>query len=125
MANQVKFKRSDVADKAPTTSDLALGELAMNTRDGKVFMKKDVDGTESIVEVGANTFEAGTASDDVPINSYLGQLAFLDEVSRWIPAASLPTNNLDINFEYVSDTSINIRMRGSDGVVRSTTLTLS
>ena len=55
MANEIKLKRSAVAGKAPTTSDLNLGELAMNTRDGKVFMKKNVDGTESIVEVGPGT----------------------------------------------------------------------
>ena len=36
----------------PTTTQLALGEVAINTYDGKVFIKKD-DGTESIVEVGA------------------------------------------------------------------------
>ena len=51
MANTVKLKRSAVAGKKPTTSDLGLGELAMNTNDGKLFMKKD-DGSESIVEVG-------------------------------------------------------------------------
>lgn len=47
----LKFKRSATPSKAPTTSDLELGELALNTYDGKVYMKKD-DGTEAIVEVG-------------------------------------------------------------------------
>lgn len=40
-------------------------------------------------------------------------------------SASAPVNNYEINFEYVSDTSINIRMKGSDGVVRSVNLTLA
>jgi hypothetical protein len=52
MAQTVQLKRSSVASKVPTTSDLALGEIAINTYDGKVFIKKD-DGTASIVEVGA------------------------------------------------------------------------
>jgi hypothetical protein len=69
--------------------------------------------------------DIGTAASQIPLNSNLGQLAFLDEVSRWKAASTAPTNNLDINFEYVSDTSIKIRMRGSDGTVRSTTLTLT
>lgn len=53
MANTLKHKQSSVAGKAPTTTDLALGELAINTTDGKVYMKKNVSGTESIVEVTA------------------------------------------------------------------------
>jgi len=69
--------------------------------------------------------DIGTDANKIPINAYLGALAFVDEVPRLRPGASVPQGNLDINFEYVSDTSIRIRMRGADGTVRSTTLTLS
>jgi hypothetical protein len=48
----IKQKRSSVAGKVPTTGQLELGELAVNTFDGKLFLKKS-DGTEEIVEVGA------------------------------------------------------------------------
>lgn len=51
MANTLKHKQSSVAGKAPTTADLDLGELAINTTDGKVYLKKNVSGTESVVEV--------------------------------------------------------------------------
>jgi hypothetical protein len=50
MANTVVLKRSAVTGKTPTTSDLALGELALNTYDGNLFFKKD-SGTASIVSV--------------------------------------------------------------------------
>jgi len=50
MANLIKLKRSAVAGKAPTTSDLELGELALNTYDGKLYTKKD-NGSSSIVEL--------------------------------------------------------------------------
>lgn len=50
MANTIKIKRSAVAGKAPATGDLELGELALNTYDGKLYTKKD-DGTASIVEL--------------------------------------------------------------------------
>jgi len=40
MAQSIKLKRSSVAKKVPTTSDLELGELAMNTVDGKVYFEK-------------------------------------------------------------------------------------
>jgi len=52
MANIVKIKRSAVASKIPTTADLQLGELAINTFDGKLFTKKD-NGTVSIIEIGS------------------------------------------------------------------------
>lgn len=48
----MKFKRSAVPAKVPSIVDLALGELAINTYDGKLFLKKN-DGTESVVEIGA------------------------------------------------------------------------
>jgi hypothetical protein len=65
MAQTIKLKRSATQGAAPTTSNLALGEVAINTYDGKMYIKKDVGGTESIVEIGgsgANTvsyLEAG------------------------------------------------------------------
>lgn len=60
MAQTIKLKRSAVAGKVPTTSDLALGEVGMNTWDGKLFLKKD-NGAESIVEIGARSPIAETA----------------------------------------------------------------
>ena len=55
MANTVVLKRSSVQGKVPTTGDLALGELALNTNDGNLFFKRDVSGTESVVRVATNT----------------------------------------------------------------------
>lgn len=52
MANTIKIKRSAVAGKAPAVGDLQLGELAINTYDGKLYTKKD-NGTASVVEIGA------------------------------------------------------------------------
>lgn len=50
MANTIRLKRSAVAGKVPTTSDLALGELGMNTYDGAVFMRRDT-GTPEIIRI--------------------------------------------------------------------------
>ena len=55
MSTTIKHIRSAVAGSTPTTSQLALGVLAINTTDGKVFIKKSVSGTETIVEIGGNT----------------------------------------------------------------------
>ena len=50
MAQTIKLKRSAVAGKVPTTSDLALGEVGMNTYDGALFMRRDT-GTPEIVRI--------------------------------------------------------------------------
>ena len=51
MSQTIKLKRSAVTGNVPTTAQLELGEVAINTYDGKLFIKKD-DGTASIIEVG-------------------------------------------------------------------------
>ncbi len=81
--------------------------------------------TQTTASGGSSLPSVGTAPNEIPINQYLGQQAFVDEVGTVRPSASEPQANKDINFQYVSDTSIKIRMRGADGTVRSTTLTLS
>ena len=68
MANTVVLKRSAVTGRNPTTGDLALGELAVNTYDGNLFFKKD-SGTASIVTVatlaGTQTLTNKTLSSAV------------------------------------------------------------
>jgi hypothetical protein len=65
MTNPILIKRSAVAAKAPATTDLSLGELAINTVDGKLYLKKNVTGTETIVEVGYAVSTAQAAADTV------------------------------------------------------------
>lgn len=48
----IRLRRSATAGNVPTTSQLDLGELALNTYDGKVYLKKEVSGVQSVVEVG-------------------------------------------------------------------------
>ena len=55
MTNTILLKRSATASKVPLTSDLALGELSVNTYDGKLYLKKNA-GSDVIVEVGAQTY---------------------------------------------------------------------
>jgi len=53
MANTILHKRSSTPAGTPNTGDLSLGELAVNTYDGKLYMKTDDGiGGIAIVEVG-------------------------------------------------------------------------
>jgi hypothetical protein len=47
----VLLKSSSTSGQAPLVGEVLLRELAVNTHDGKLYMKKD-DGSESIVEIG-------------------------------------------------------------------------
>lgn len=55
MSTNITLKRSAVQNKVPVVGDLALGEIAINTYDGKLFIKKNVGGTESIVTLSELT----------------------------------------------------------------------
>lgn len=79
----IKLKRSAVAGKAPLTTDLELGELAVNTHDGRLYLKKN-DGTEAIVEVtgfddARHGSRAGGALHAVATTSVAGFLSSADK----------------------------------------------
>ena len=50
MANRIKLKRTGVSNRIPSVSDLTLGEIAINTFDGKLFFLKN-DGSDSIENI--------------------------------------------------------------------------
>ena len=73
MASTIILKRSAVPNKIPLTSSIALGEMAINTHDGIVYIKKDDGITESIIKILSNqdidTDSSFTSNSDVKIPS--------------------------------------------------------
>ena len=63
MAQTIKLKRSNTSGSKPTTSNLALGEIALNTKDGLFFLRRNVDGTDSNDTIRAYTPEYLTEYD--------------------------------------------------------------
>ncbi len=57
MARQtnIKLRRSATAGAIPTTSNLDLGELALNTYDGKLYLKTTEGSLDSVIQVGSAT----------------------------------------------------------------------
>ena len=51
----IKLRRSATAAAIPTTSNLDLGELALNTNDGKLYMKTTEGSLDSVIQVGSAT----------------------------------------------------------------------
>jgi len=64
VATIIKLKRSSVASTIPTTSDLADGEVAVNTADKKVYVRNGA----SIVEIANNTTAGSTDLTSVGTN---------------------------------------------------------
>lgn len=60
MASIIKIKRSETASSIPTTSDIAVGEIALNTADRKIYVR---DSSNSIIEVAnADSVSGGSGS---------------------------------------------------------------
>ena len=68
MAQTIKLKRSSTGGAVPSTSSLSLGEVAINTYDGKMYIKKN-DGTDAIVQVGGDSSSAVWKSYDYTATS--------------------------------------------------------
>jgi hypothetical protein len=82
--------------------------------------------TEGVFPVMSQT-DIGTAPNQIPLNQYLGNVAFMSSNQLVInPAATaVPAGIGDMVFELASNTSLVVKVRGSDGTVRSATLTLA
>jgi hypothetical protein len=52
----IKLKRSSTPGSVPSVSSLQLGELALNTYDGTIYLKKNQGGTEAIVSFTSTGF---------------------------------------------------------------------
>ena len=84
MANTIVLKRSATPAKVPTTAQLALGEIAINTYDGLIYIKKD-NGTASVVQIGGVTSvngETGAVTIDTGDVAENGNLYFTDARAR-------------------------------------------
>lgn len=88
MAQQIRLKRSAVTGKTPLTTDVALGELAINTFDGKMFFKRN-NGTESIIELSnvGHTHALGTLTGVVLTSPSTNQVLQFNG-TNWVNAAA-------------------------------------
>ena len=70
MSTTIKLRRSAVAGRIPTTAQLELGELAINTQDGKIYFKKydAVSNTESIIDISSNLDAAAILAELITVD---------------------------------------------------------
>jgi hypothetical protein len=82
-ANVVKLKRSAVAGRVPSTTDLALGELALNTYDGRIYLKKSVSNVETVVAL--QPFPTGGTNGYVLQTDGSGNLSWVAQAAATEP----------------------------------------
>jgi len=56
VAQIIKLKRSITPGSSPTTSDLSIGELAINVNDGKVFLRRSGSQGDTVQELVGNIY---------------------------------------------------------------------
>jgi hypothetical protein len=94
MAQNIKLKRSSVAGKVPTTTQLEAGEIAINTADGKLYFERDDASIQTIVTTnavitGSLNINGPITGSDVRINQWGSVSASLATISS--QAAVVPT----------------------------------
>jgi hypothetical protein len=123
VTQSVLLRRSNLAAKVPTTDQLQLGELAVNTADGRVFLKKDdgvnvtiqqivvtgaeVTGSINILGTGSfgqvdvtNDFSVGgdaTFDGDANFTGTVSASAFIGDGSGLFNVVVSPANQFDFN----------------------------
>lgn len=124
MAQKILLKRSGVSGSIPSTAAVDLGELALNTHDGKAFLKKSGSGFESIQEflvtdstasgditlvgsITANTFVGGDFSGSFS-GSFIGDGGGLTGIT-----ASMRPDDFDFNSDPFAGTIGYIQGSGS------------
>lgn len=88
MASPLILKRTSVPGRTPSVDNIDLGQIAFNTYDGRVFIKKSQSGVESIVELTGNVTSVNgqtgpsvsLTSDNVPQGST--NLYYSNELAR-------------------------------------------
>ena len=98
MATKIKLKRSAVPNKTPQANQLEVGEIALNTADGKLFVKKDdgtvVDTTKGIYQRNTNVTvnDPGVAAEITATVDNVSKIIISDEGTKFTDDAIFAPN---------------------------------
>jgi hypothetical protein len=67
MSSVVKLKRSETIGSIPTTSDLEVGEVAVNVADQKIYMRDSSDNIVLIADTATGAGAAGSAFTNISV----------------------------------------------------------
>jgi hypothetical protein len=124
MAQIVKLRRSSISGQKPTNSNLQLGELALNTADGKVFMAVSGSGGPSVQElVSTNTVNTGSIylTDNVTASFFTG--SFIGDGSGLTNIPYSGVTGLELN--KITSGSVSASISPDRGLEINTDVTIS
>ena len=116
--SSILLKRSGVAGSVPTTSSLQIGELALNTYDGKAFLHKS-GSTDEVVEIvvtGTRVTGSINLTGAVTASAFRGDGSGITGVT-----ASMRPDDFDFNSDPFAGTTGYIQASGSLYKVATTT----
>jgi hypothetical protein len=121
MSTNIRFKRSDVPGKVPSLDALELGELAINSADGKLFTKQEMKppgglaAIQKIVEIGAtavpNVLYVSKGGDDSNSGKTLGES--FASLKKALSIATPGTTIFLKSGEYIEDNPLRVPARVS------------
>ena len=113
MAQIVKLKRSLTAGSKPTTSNLSVGELAINVNDGRVFLRKSGSAVGDNVKEFVTLDHQGTLTGSLNISGSITASYFVGDgsqltnltVAQTATVRSTFTNQTSVTVEHNLDTT--------------------
>ena len=114
MSQIVKLRRSSVPGQKPTNSNLQLGELALNTTDGKVYMAKSGSLGPSVEElISTNTVNTGSLHlvGSITASAFSGSASGLTNVPFHITGSDVEGNTYNKQFtklQFDDSTGLNV-----------------
>jgi hypothetical protein len=123
MAQNIILKRSAVPGRVPDTGSINLGEVAINTYDGKLYFKKSgsVQSVETIVTTNSITSGSIQVSDDITIQRDLYVIRDVVTDGDIDASGSLSGSGLSIN-DTLNITHNNFQLSGSAALTGSLTV---
>ena len=120
MAQNIILKRSAVPGRVPDTGSINLGEVAINTFDGKLYFKKSgsVESVETIVTTNSITSGSIFVSDDITIQQDLYVVRDVITDGDIDASGSLSGSGLSIN-DTLQITHNNFQLSGSAAITGS------
>lgn len=136
----INAQNAAAATTAPlwsVSTNYSAGALVWSSVNGRIYrrLSAGVGGSDPsintidwvLLSVVVEQTDIGTGPNEIPLNQYLGNMAFMnnDVVVLKPPANITPQQIGSMVFQLTSNTSLTIKVKGSDGTVRSASITLA
>lgn len=114
MATKIIHKKSSVAEKVPLTTDLEIGEIAINLVDKKLFSK---DGNGNIIEFGSVEVQQLTVYNGTGATIPKGSVVYINGAQGQKPSIGLASNATEATSSKTIGFVVADILNGAEGIV--------